>query len=210
MRKIPLIAVIIMTILSFTNLFGVEIAGLSVVLGIAAFFINKVVEKQAAKDSGLDIKTILTVLKDKKLWIWIALPLIMDIVAMAIAKLFLPEYIDHVLGRAEAFVSFDKNKELVFQLAVLALGEEIAWRAFFQRQLNKVLPIIPTILLSSILFALGHYSAGNAIIVIYDIFFVFINSILYGIVFHKSKNAWISWISHFAANLFSVIILAML
>ncbi|HBC29880.1 MAG TPA: CPBP family intramembrane metalloprotease, partial [Clostridiales bacterium] len=45
------------------------------------------------------------------------------------------------------------------------------------------------------------------VIVTYDIFFVFINSILYGIIFYKSKNAWISAISHFAANLFSVIVL---
>lgn len=210
MNKVPLIAIVIMTILSFTNLFDVKIAGMSVIIGIAAFFISKVAEKQTDNNSGLDIKAIATGLKDKKLWLWIALPLIMDIVSMAIAKLFLPEYMDHVIARTEAFVSFDKINVVVFQLAVLALGEEIAWRAFFQRQLNKVLPITPTIFLTSVLFALGHYSAGDAIIVIYDILFIFINSILYGIVFHKSKNAWISWLSHFAANLFSVIVLVML
>ncbi|MFB6467871.1 hypothetical protein ACE38V_13860 [Cytobacillus sp. Hz8] len=38
-------------------------------------------------------------------------------------------------------------------------------------------------------------------------FFVFVYSVLYGIIFHKSNNAWVSAFSHFAANLFSVIIL---
>ena len=92
----------------------------------------------------------------------------------------------------------------------LALGEEIAWRAFFQKRLNKVLPIIPTLLISSILFAIGHFNQGDTVIVIFDIFFVFINSILYGVIFYRTNNAWISAISHFIANLFSVIVLGFL
>ncbi len=78
---------------------------------------------------------------------------------------------------------------------------------FFQNQLSKALPIIPALLITSALFALGHLAEGNTIIVIYDIFFIFINSILYGIIFHKSNNAWISAIAHFIANVFSIIIL---
>jgi membrane protease YdiL (CAAX protease family) len=99
---------------------------------------------------------------------------------------------------------------MIIQLAFLALGEEIAWRAFFQRQLSKALPIIPTLLISSLLFAVGHFNQGDAVIVLYDVFFVFINSVLYGIIFHKTNNAWINAISHFVANLFSIIVLVFL
>lgn len=88
--------------------------------------------------------------------------------------------------------------------------EEIGWRALFQNHLNKVLPIIPVLFITSVLFAFGHLTEGNTIIVIYDIFFIFINSILYGIIFHKTNNAWISAISHFMANLFSIIVLLFL
>lgn len=204
------IAIILMAILSFANLFGLSIAGMSVIIGIVFFFINKTLEKQPFKNSGLDIKSIGISLRSKKIWLWILLPLIMDAVSITIAKLFLPGYIDHVLARTEIFVSFDKMIVMVVQLAVLALGEEIAWRAFFQKQLSRVFPIMPVILISSVLFALGHLTDGNAVIVIYDIFFVFINSILYGIIFNKSNNAWVSAISHFIANLFSVIILVFL
>jgi len=209
-KRMPLIAMIIMAFVSFSNLLGLNIAGLSVLIGVAFFFVNKAFEKQPFRHSGLDIKEIGTNLKDRKIWIWVALPLIMDAVSIVISKLFLPEYIAHVLARTEIFVSFDKITLLVFQLAVLALGEEIAWRAFFQKQLYKTLPIMPVLIISSVLFAFGHFSDGNIIIVMYDIFFVFINSILYGIIFYKSKNAWTSAISHFAANLFSVIVLVFL
>jgi membrane protease YdiL (CAAX protease family) len=62
------------------------------------------------------------------------------------------------------------------------------------------------LLSSSLLFALGHFKAGNPVIVAYGLFFIFINSILYGVIFHKTKNAWVSGIAHFAANMFEVIL----
>lgn len=206
-NKRCLIAMSAMTILSFSNLFGTSIAGICVFIGVAFFFINKAEEKQAFEGSGLDMKGIKADLKEKSIWIWIAMPLIMDAVSITLAKLFLPEYIEHVIGRAMPFISPDKIALMLVQLLVLALGEEIAWRAFFQKQLCKVLPLVPVLLISSVLFAFGHLTKGNTIVVAYDIFFVFINSILYGVVFHKTNNAWISTISHFAANLFSIIIL---
>lgn len=206
-KKLPLIVMIIMAIVSFTNVFGVKIAGLSVIIGVIFFFIVGTKEKQPTQGSGLDIKSLGTDLKNKKIWFWIILPLIMDIVSMSIGKLFLPGYIEHVIGRAGNFVSFKLIIITIIQLAVLALGEEIAWRAFFQNQLNKALSIIPVLLISSVLFGIGHFNKGNSNIVVFDVFFVFINSILYGIIFHKTKNAWVSAISHFVANLFSVIVL---
>jgi membrane protease YdiL (CAAX protease family) len=209
-KRITFIALIIMAITSFSSLFGIKIAGISVIVGIIFFFVNKVYGKQTFKNSGLDILAIGNNFKDKGIWFWVILPLTMDVVSITIAKLFLPEYIEHVLTRTEIFVSFDKVIFMVFQLAILALGEEIAWRAFFQKQLNKTFPIIPVLLISSVIFASGHFSQGNGIIVVFDIFFIFMNSIIYGIIFYKSNNAWVSAISHFISNLFSIIILLFL
>jgi uncharacterized protein len=209
-KKISIVAMIAMAVISFTNLFGISVAGISVFLGVAFFFVNKAMEKQPFAGSGLDFKAIGTGLKEKSIWFWIAMPIIMDVVSITLSKLFLPEYIDHVLARAGNLVSFNAGIFLILQLIVLALGEEIAWRAFFQKQLQKALPIAPVLIISSILFALGHIASGNFTIVAYDVFFVFVNSILYGVIFHKTNNAWISTISHFAANLFSVIVLVFL
>lgn len=188
-KKISLIAMIIMGIISFSNLMGLKVAGVSVIIGAVFFFINKKIENQSDVESGFDMNSIKTNLQGKGIWTWVLLPLILDALSITISKVFLPEYISHVLARTESFVSFDKIVIMVLQLAFLALGEEIAWRAFFQKQLNKVLSTRYTILISSILFAIGHISSGNNTIVIYDIFFVFINSILYGVIFHKSNNA---------------------
>lgn len=130
----------------------------------------------------------------------------MDAVCVLLSVLFLPEYIKYETLRAGSFVEIEISVKSFLMFLVFALGEEIAWRAFFQNRLSKVLPIIPTVLVTSFLFTLGHYKQGDMAIVLSGLVFTFINSVLYGVIFHKSKNAWISTASHFAANIFEVIL----
>ena len=198
-KKISIVAMLIMAIASFSNFFGYSLAGISIVIGVVFFFI--------ASENTLNRRTIGKHLKDKSILFWITLPLIMNIICFALAILFLPEFIDHINSRTESVVSVNKVALLILQLAMMALGEEIAWRGFFQKQLSKWLPTIPTLLLTSILFSLAHFAVGSMAVVSYDIFFIFINSILYGIVFYKTNNVYISALSHFIANLFASIIL---
>ena len=131
-KKISLIAMIIMGIISFSNLMGLKVAGVSVIIGAVFFFINKKIENQSDVESGFDMNSIKTNLQGKGIWTWVLLPLILDALSITISKVFLPEYISHVLARTESFVSFDKIVIMVLQLAFLALGEEIAWVLFFK------------------------------------------------------------------------------
>lgn len=209
-KRLPLMVIIAMVILSFTNLLGLNIAGASIILGVIFFFINKTIDKQPMRDSGLDIRSIGANLKDKKIWFWIALPLIIHAVSIVISIIFLPQYIEYETARAGSIVSIELSVSSVLQFLVFALGEEIAWRAFFQKQLSKVLPVIPVLIFSSLLFSLGHFKVGNPIVVAYGLLIIFINSFLYGMVFHKTKNAWVSTISHFIANIFEVIIFVLI
>lgn len=207
MKKIgtlPLIGLAAMAVLSFANFSGASIAGLAVIVGIIFFFAAKKLDKQTARASGLDFRSIGRDLKKKSIWFWVILPVVMNAVSIGLALLFLPEYLEHVLARTEAFLSWNLLFLMILQLAVFALGEEIAWRAFFQKQMSKMMPIVPALLWSSLLFALGHIAFGAPIVVAYDLFFVFVNSFLYGVVFYKTNNAWTSAIAHFLANLSSV------
>ncbi len=204
-KKISFIALAAMAAISFFNLFGLPIAGLTVPIGVVFFFLDK--GKTPFAQSGLGFKGIGKALSDKRIWFWLASPLLMNIVALGLAKLIMPEFIDHVLARTAGLLSFNKIALLTVQLAVFAVLEEIAWRAFFQDQLHKAIPAPLAVLFSSVLFGLAHVAAGNPAVVIYDVFFVIVNSCLYGVIFHKTNNAWVSAIAHFAANLFSVIVL---
>lgn len=44
-KKMPLIAMIIMAVVSLSNLFGYYVAGISVCMGVVFFFVNKSIEK---------------------------------------------------------------------------------------------------------------------------------------------------------------------
>ncbi len=208
--KFSIVTMLVMALLSFTFFIGINIAGSTVIIGIIAFIIDKKLRKQSFAGSGLDFKAIGQNLKERSIWLWIALPLIMNIVCIGLSKLMLPEYFEHVIERSAAVLTYDKIVLLVIQLLVLALGEEIAWRAFYLNRLSKIIPATPALIFSSLLFAICHVQSGDIIIVAYDVLFVFINSLFYGIIFKKTNNACISWISHFIANIFGVVVLVLL
>ncbi len=202
-----ILVLVLIVIVSLTNLFGLSAAGISVIIGIAAYFVFKAAEKQSFRECGLDLKSLGEIAKKPVIWLWIIMPTIMNFLVIILAKLILPSYVEHIVSRSEAMLLVNNLPVLIIQLLVFAIGEEIAWRAFFQKQIRSFLPIIPAILITSVFFSLGHLTSGSPVIVAYDLFFVFVNSLIYGIVFHKTNNVWLSAISHFAANLFAVIIL---
>lgn len=209
-KRAVLILAGVMTVLSFTNLFGLrmngeplKLAGLSVFVGLAAYFATRGTNE--SKTEGLDTKKFIGQMKDKKVLLLFGLLLMITVVSFWAEKLWMPEYMEHLRART-GFLDFTELPKLLLELAVFALGEEIAWRAFFQKQTSKLMPFVPSLLLTSALFALGHFSAGSAAVVIYDLLFVFIDSVIYGLIFRRTDNAWCSFLAHFLANLLSSVL----
>ena len=204
LNKSVITLLIIMTILSFTNFLNIKVneevlkfAGISVIVGIIAYFTTR--KTNEVVTSGLDIKKCCSSFKDIKVILLSITPALLQILCFITAKKFLPEYIEHVSNRTN-FINSAEIIKTILILAVAALGEEIAWRAFFQKQTTKIIKFIPSLIITSVLFSLGHFNFNNPLIVIYDLIFIFIDSIFYGLVFKKTDNAWCSWISHFIAN----------
>jgi len=202
MREI--IAFILMAGVSITPFLGLKVSGAAVIIGVALFFLYNHLEGVPRAESGLDFAAIPKGLKVRNIWFWILLPCVVDLMTYPLSLIFAPDFLSHVAGRASGVLSIGSVAALLPTLVFLALGEEIANRAFFQKRLAKHLPVFPAILVTSLFFAIAHISSGETGTVIFDVVFVFINSILYGIVYHKTQNAWISTIAHVTANIFSV------
>lgn len=207
--KFVMIPLIIMAIISLLCLLKIEVGGerlplasFTLIIGIVAFFVTRKTNED--KNEGLNHRTILSLLINKKIIILIFMPMIMNVICLLIAKLFVPEFIEHLTART-GFLAINMIPVLIVELIIAALGEEIAWRAFFQKQISKILPFGPALIISSALFSICHFNQGNAIVVIYDLLFVFINAIFYGIILKKTDNAFISTIAHFLANLFGTV-----
>ncbi len=211
-NKTVIVFLIVMFLLSFTNLLNIKIdgevlklSGISVIVVVVAYFVTRKTNKN--KDEGLNIKTIFKDFKDHpKAIIYAILPFVTCILSTVIANKFLPEFNEHVNNRASFAISEDLMKTILM-IAVLTLGEEIAWRGFFQKQIAKKMHYILSIIITSLLFAIGHYSAGTFAVVAYDLLFVFIDSSIFGLIFKETDNAWCSWIPHFLADILGILLI---
>ncbi len=178
-----------------------QIAGYAVFVGIACFFLVEALAKTKGAESGLRFKTVFADMKKPGVLLWMLLPIVSVIATHAGGTLiFGKEFTSHILGRTSSMLSFDKIPLLIGQLIIAALGEEIAFRGFFAGKAMKIFPFWLCAVVSSVTFAAGHIAAGNAGLVFYDVATIFIDSIIYTIVYRKSGNCLASTVSHIFSN----------
>ncbi|MGI6607679.1 MAG: CPBP family intramembrane glutamic endopeptidase [Erysipelotrichaceae bacterium] len=212
-KRLSFIAILFMTAFSLLNIFdfsfktaNINFASLTLLIGITMYFITFTIEKSA---DLLNFKMIPIALKDKKIIILCLMPVIVNIICLTGAKIFVPEFITHLKGRT-VFLAFNQILLLIIQLVIAAVGEEIAWRAFFQNRLTESISFVPALIVSSALFTICHITNGTLSVVLYDLLFIFINALFYGIIFRKTGSAFVSALTHFLANLSGIMFIMFL
>ena len=204
------VAGMIVMILRVISVFvpSVKMPGYSLVVGITLFYIVEMLEKTPVNESGLRFNTVISDLKKPGVIIWVLLPVVSAVLSVVLGKLlFDNRFIEHVLGRTSSILSFDQILILFGQLVVGAFGEEIAFRGFFVGKGMKIFPYRLCALVSSLIFALAHYEAGNIAVVIYDLIGIFIDSLIYATIYRKTGNCLISIIAHLLCNVTGLIIM---
>ena len=171
------------------------------IAGLACFFVIEGVEKTPDSESGLSFKRFFSDLKKPGVMPLILLMLVLSPAEMLLNKaVFGRAYIDHVLGRISV-PSLDQLPLLLFSQIVTVLGEEIEFRAFFVGKGMKRFPFWPVAVAGAVLFAAAHYAAGPAGIVAWDLGGIFIDAILFAILYRRTGNCLISFIPHFLNNM---------
>ena len=171
------------------------------IAGLACFFVIEGVEKTPDSESGLSFKRFFSDLKKPGLIPLILLMLVLSPAEMLLSKaVFGRAYIDHVLGRISV-PSLDQLPLLLFSQIVSVLGEEIEFRAFFVGKGMKRFPFWPVAVAGAVLFAAAHYAAGPAGIVAWDLGGIFIDAILFAVLYRRTGNCLISFIPHFLNNM---------
>lgn len=207
---VDVILMVIMVLISLTSLLNIKkgevsIAGFSTIFGAVLFFVYLWRNKRRGNPIGLSSKHLLSDIRMS--WLYIIMPSIINVICVGISNLILPDYIEHVIGRTENVISFQIILLMVIQFAIFAFIEEISWRGFLQKQLSLYIGPTVSIIITSIFFSVGHATKGDPVIVVYDVFFVFLNSIFYGLVFRKTQNTFASALSHFIANFSGALLL---
>ena len=171
------------------------------IAGLACFFIIEGIEKTPDSESGLSFKRFFSDLKKPGVLLLILFLLVLSPVEMLLSKaVFGSAYIDHVLGRVNV-PGPDQLPLLLFSQIVSVLGEEIEFRAFFVGKGMKRFSFWPVAVAGAVLFAAAHYTAGPAGIVAWDLGGIFIDAILFAILYRRTGNCLISFIPHFLNNM---------
>ncbi|MGK0467596.1 lysostaphin resistance A-like protein [Clostridium sp.] len=192
-----------LTSVGLTNVAGLS---LTVLFSILYLFIENKRNKGKMEDIGFIPKNILSDIK--KNWWLILIPVVSCIVSISLLKFVLPEFYLYLLDK-KSMLSFDKSLLQIPKLLILAFAEEIAFRGFFQTKLCNITKPIWAIIIASLFFAIGNFSAVS-ISVIYILFFIFMDNIVYGVIYQKTKNIYSCTISHFLANVTATFILLLI
>ena len=180
------------------------------IAGLACFFIIEGIEKTPDSESGLSFKRFFSDLKKPGV-----IPLILFMILLSPAEMLLSKavfgraYIDHVLGRINV-PGLDQLPLLLFNQIVSVLGEEIEFRAFFVGKGMKRFSFWPVAIAGAVIFAAVHYAAGPAGIVAWDLAGIFIDAILFAILYRKTGNCLISFIPHFVSNMLGFFLVPLL
>ncbi len=202
-KRITLIGMVVMLLaVAVKAATGSMLAAAAIhVAGLACFFIIEGVEKTPDSESGLSFKRFFPDLKKPGVLPLILVMLVLTLVEMLLSKLvFGSAYIEHVLGRINV-PGLDELPLLLLSQIVSVLGEEIEFRAFFVGKGMKRFPFWPVALVGAVLFAAAHYAAGPAGIVAWDLGGIFIDAILFALLFRKTGNCLVCFVPHFLNNM---------
>jgi uncharacterized protein len=181
---------------------------LFILLVIVYLIVEGLLRHRSWADNGFSFRTIPTGFK--KTWIWCL------IVAFGTQALFLvigrflyPDLLSYAVKRAPVDVS-SLTPALFITLAISTFEEEFLFRAVFQNRMGKwVAPVIAVVGVSAV-FALVHISPGAALVVGVHLFSVFVDSLVFGVIFLRSRNVFVSWIPHYVADVFSILVILLL
>ena len=206
---LTIIGIVAMILLEAVNtLSSLHLEGCALIVGFVFFFIVEAVSVTPRAKSGLRFKTVPADLKKQGVLFILLLPVVSAIVSYFLGKLLFGSRIaEHVLARISPMLSFSRIPLLAGQLIIGALSEEIAFRGFFVGKGMKLFPFWLCALVSSAVFAAGHYYPGDAAVVAFDLLFVFIDSLIFSVIYRKTGNCVISAIAHLLANAVGLILL---
>jgi membrane protease YdiL (CAAX protease family) len=203
-NKVFIEYLIVAAVLIVTSFTPYKIVGMLVV--IAYLMIESRLRGRSKEENGFDLRGLPQKLGET--WVFILLVVVVTpLITVMVGKLFLPEYFTHVLERVVPYVKMDSLDKLFGQLLILAFGEEIVFRVFLQGRLSLFINPGLAIVLTSIVFAGVHYTPGVTVVVLMDLLSVFVDSLLFGIIYERSKNVFASTLAHFLGNSFWMLLL---
>ena len=156
----------------------------------------------------------------KRVWYLSALDaVVLQVLPPALGIAFLFGYgwelVDHVTGRLPVDVGSGAGLAAVVGLLALALVltliEEIVYRVTIQEYLSSFIRTPAAIVLAAVLFGLAHAvgTSGSPAVVLSDVAGVTLDGVFFGIIYAKTHNLVLTWVTHYAADVVGLLALVL-
>lgn len=188
-------------------LFVPQAKAIFALLPIVFLLVERHLRKRSWAEIGFKFPSFWTDVRANLGWV-LLVGVVLQVVVVLWATWFYPVFLEHVIGRLPATTS-----QLLILLPVLAvslLGEELSFRSLFQDRLALFVGAPAGVVLSSLAFSVAHYSSGPMEVVLVDLGLIVVSSVIYGIIYARSRNVLVSWLAHFLADLVALILLVVL
>ncbi|QHQ63384.1 CPBP family intramembrane metalloprotease [Anaerocolumna sedimenticola] len=212
-----LIETIIIMLITISSVFVSNIF-LKYILEAPAFLylmIEMLIRRRSFRDLGFKISQTPRDLQ-KNLKLLFLVTMVLQLTPLLIGKAFMPAYIDHLRERMpSALQTFSLKSVMVLFITLIitslvCLYEEMLYRGFFVERLSWFMKPYAAIAFSTLLFASMHFTPGNPSAVLFDLASVLLDGIIYGVIYIKTRNIYVSFIAHMIANIFGIIMFRLL
>jgi membrane protease YdiL (CAAX protease family) len=204
-RRILLETLTLLTLTTIPSLLWPGLKIISVFLPIAYLLIERRLRDRPWAELGFDVRGIRSSLAAN--WFLILLDVLVIQAAVALfAKAFWPTFLTHVESRIPLFDT-TQPVLLLGMLLFTTLGEEMAYRSLFQERLSWFVKTPIAIVVVSLIFGLMHWSQGNLVVTIADVALVTLDSIIFGLIFSRGRNLYVTWLTHLLVDLAGVALL---
>jgi membrane protease YdiL (CAAX protease family) len=185
-----------------------EMKGLAMLIPVGYLLIEKRLRNRRWSELGLNREGYLRMVKAN--WHLILLvAFIIQFIVIVGASLFIPAFMEHIYSR----ISWSPDAGIGDLFAFLGLiffvtfMEELVDRGLIQERFTGGFGPLIGIVIASLFMAVLHWAPGDPFIVLLDLLAVFIDSLIYGLIYFRTRSIFVSWTAHLGVDLFDIVLM---
>jgi membrane protease YdiL (CAAX protease family) len=201
------LTIVMLVTVSFSVLLYEE-KGLAMFIPVAYLLFERGRKRRRWSEFGLNREGYLRMVRAN--WHLIVLvAFIIQFVVIVGASLYIPAFMDHIYSRIPWTPDAGIGALFGFLGLILFVTfmEELVDRGLIQGRFTGGFGPLIGIVIASLFMAAMHWAPGAPFIVFLDLLAVFIDSLIFGLIYFRTRSIFVSWTAHLGVDLFDIVLM---